>query len=66
MQKETRYKKIEVLIDRINNVKNELINDKLLYEEDKITLLELIKDLVKDLDKEVTILLNQNSQNKKW
>ena len=66
MVRETKYKKIEVLIDRINNIKNELVNDKLLYEEDKVTLLELMKDLIKDLDKEITILLDQNSQNKKW
>ena len=65
MVKEISLVRIKLLTKWINDIAEEIVNNKSLTDEDLTILLMSIKDLISDIDKEILIILRENSQNKK-
>ena len=65
MVKEIELVRIKLLTKWLYNIAEEIENNKALTDEDIMTLLLSLRDAISDLNTEVTILIRENSQNKK-
>jgi len=65
MVKEIELVRIKLLTKWLYNIAEEIENNKALSDEDIMTLLLSLRDAISDLNTEVTILIRENSQNKK-
>jgi len=65
MVKEISLVRIKILSKWVYDIANEISNNKALTDEDIMILLYSLKDTISDLNTEVTIMLRENSQNKK-
>jgi len=66
MVKEISLVRVKILAKWIHDIAEEVENNKALSDEDIMILLLSLKDIMSDLNTEVTILIRENSQNKKW
>jgi len=65
MVKEISLVRVKILAKWIHDIAEEVENNKALSDEDIMILLLSLKDIMSDLNTEVTILIRENSQNKK-
>ena len=65
MAKEISLVRIKILAKWAYDIANEIANNKALTDEDIMVLLLSLKDTIYDLNTEVTIILRENSHNKK-
>jgi len=57
--------KIEVLLQLQLGLIEEIHNDEKLTEDDILAVLEMIKNMSEEIEKDISIILKQNSENKK-
>jgi len=65
MTKERSYTRIKLLAKWLYDIAEEIANNTLLNNEDIMILLFSMKNIMSELDTEVTIVLRENSQNTK-
>ena len=65
MTDEINYIKLKILSKWLNDLTKEVVNNKALDDEDLIGLLMSMKNTISELDKEIEIMINEITKNKK-
>jgi len=65
MVKEIDLVRIKILAKWLYDIVEEIENNKALTDEDIVELLMSMKNIMSDIDKEIVIIVKENSQNKK-
>ena len=66
MVKDIDLVKIKIMTKWLYDIVEEITNNKVLSDEDIIELLMSAKGIMTDIDKEIVLIVKENSQNKKW